>query len=156
MIDAIDARILRILVEDGRAAYSHIARILSLSDVAVKKRVEKLFQKGIIKAIRAELDYKKIGYKYIVFFEVKTEPQETPRVFRRLVDMPNTLEGHIVIGDYTILIKALAEDVDAIKELLDRIGKIEGVLEVKSFISLESSSKPVEFPAKLAQRTLGA
>jgi len=156
MIDAIDARILRFLMEDGRTPYSHIAKALNLSDVAVKKRVEKLIQRGIIRNIRAEIDYKKVGYKYIVFLEIKPEPQEVPRVFRRVMDMPNTLEGHVVIGDYAILVKALAEDIDAIKELLNRIGKIEGVLEVRSFISLHSESKPIEFPAKLAQRTLGA
>ncbi len=156
MIDAIDARILRFLVEDGRTPYSHIAKALNLSDVAVKKRVEKLFQRGVIKAIRAEIDYGRVGYKYTVFVQVKPDPQETPRVFRRIMELPNALEGHIVVGDYAIIVKALAEDVDAIKELLERIGKIEGVLDVRSYVSLESAEKPVEFPAKLAQRTLGA
>ncbi len=152
-IDEIDAKILRTLMEDGRTPFSHIAKELGVSDVAVKKRVEKLFQRGVIKRIKAEVNLEAIGYKYIFFVEIKPDPAEVNRLARKLLEQSEVVEVHIVVGEYPILAKVLATDVQDIKRFLDKLGKMEGVLEFKTAISLSHEEKNPEI-TKLFQRRL--
>ena len=156
VLDPIDVKILRFLSADGRSPFSHIARNLNISDVAVKKRVEKLIQKGIIRSFRVDIDLKKVGYKYTVFFEVKPDPAMANALFQKILELPNVLEAHILVGDYPILIKAVATSIDEIRSMADAIGRMEGVLDMKTSVALESQSKPVDISNKISQRSLGA
>ena len=151
-----DVKILRILSADARTPYSHIARQLNISDVAVKKRVEKLVQRGIIRSFRVDMDLKRIGYEYTVFFEVKPDPTLANNVFQRVLGLPNVLEAHILVGDYPILVKAVAASMDEVRALVDTIGRMDGVLDMKSSVALESESKPIDISDKISQRSLGA
>lgn len=62
-LDKIDHKILQFLIEDGRASFSHIAREVKLTDVAIKKRIERLRMRGIINSFSAELNLKALGYQ---------------------------------------------------------------------------------------------
>lgn len=55
-IDDIDIEILRILNEDGRETFNKIASVLKKSPVTIKKHVEKLEKRGIIKGYGAQID----------------------------------------------------------------------------------------------------
>jgi len=155
-LDPMDVKILRFLSDDGRTPFSHIARNLNISDVAVKKRVEKLIQRGIIRSFRVDIDLKKIGYQYSVFFEVKPDPAMANSLFQRVLEFPNVLEAHILVGDYPILIKAAATSIDEVRKMADVIGRMEGVLDMKTSVALESESKPVDISGKISQRSLEA
>ncbi len=152
-IDEMDAKILRTLMEDGRTPFSHMAKELGVSDVAVKKRVEKLLQKGIIRRIKAEVNLEAIGYKYVFFVEVKPDPAEVNRLARRIYELPNVVEVHMAVGEYPIIVKALATDISDIKKFLEKLGKMEGVLEIRTAISLASLHKDPDI-TRLFQRRL--
>ena len=155
-LDPMDVKILRILSADARTPYSHIARQLNISDVAVKKRVEKLVQRGIIRSFRVDMDLKRIGYEYTVFFEIKPDPALANNVFQRVLGLPNVLEAHILVGEYPILVKAVAASMDEVRASVDTIGRMDGVLDMKSSVALESESKPIDISDKISQRSLGA
>ncbi|NPA76136.1 MAG: Lrp/AsnC family transcriptional regulator [Candidatus Diapherotrites archaeon] len=155
-LDPMDVKILRFLSADARTPFSHIARNLNISDVAVKKRVEKLVQRGIIRSFRVDIDLKKIGYEYTVFFEIKPDPAMANNVFQRVLGLPNVLEAHLLVGDYPILVKAVATSMDEVRTLADTIGRMDGVLDMKSSVALESESKPIDISDRISQRSLGA
>ncbi|HIP74244.1 MAG TPA: Lrp/AsnC family transcriptional regulator [Euryarchaeota archaeon] len=155
-LDPIDVKILRFLSADGRTPFSHIARNLNISDVAVKKRVEKLIQKGIIRSFRVDIDLKKIGYPYTVFFEIKPDPAMANNLFQRVLELPNVIEAHLLVGDYPILVKAVAGSIEEVREMADLIGRMDGVLDLKSSVALESESKPLDISGKISQSSLGA
>jgi len=50
-LDKIDNKIISMLLEDGRTSFSAIAHEVNLTDVAIKKRFERLKRKGIINSI---------------------------------------------------------------------------------------------------------
>lgn len=151
-----DVKIIRFLSDDARTPFSHIARNLNISDVAVKKRVEKLMQRGIIKSFRVDLDLKKIGYEYTVFFEIKPDPALANVVFQKVLEMPSVLEAHILVGDYPILVKAVAPSMEDVRALADAIGRMDGVLDMKTAVALESETKPLDISDRISQRSLGA
>jgi len=60
-MDAQDRQILALLVEDGRRTYDDIARRVSLSPPAVKRRVDRLRQHGAIQGFTAVVDHSALG-----------------------------------------------------------------------------------------------
>ena len=154
-LDVMDLKIIRSLLRDGRVPYSSIAKELNISDVAVKKRVEKLMARGVIKTIRAELDYGKIGYKYVFFVEVKPEPSEATNIYRRLLEHPAVVEVHFLVGEYPVLAKVLAENVDGIRKFVEWVAKTRGVLDMRTAISLEHDERGVDLPSNIIQSKLG-
>jgi DNA-binding Lrp family transcriptional regulator len=60
-MDASDRHILALLVEDGRRTYDDIARRVSLSAPAVKRRVDRLRQRGALRGFTAVIDHAALG-----------------------------------------------------------------------------------------------
>ncbi len=71
-IDERDKKIIEILKENSRAPYNEIAKIIGISDVGVKKRIEKLVDNGIIKKFTIDVDLKK---PYKILLLLKGEPK---------------------------------------------------------------------------------
>ena len=60
-MDAVDRQILALLVEDGRRTYDDIARHVSLSAPAVKRRVDRLRSGGALRGFTAIVDHAALG-----------------------------------------------------------------------------------------------
>jgi DNA-binding Lrp family transcriptional regulator len=60
-MDGLDNQILALLVEDGRRTYDDIARRVSLSAPAVKRRVDRLRQRGALRGFTAVVDHAALG-----------------------------------------------------------------------------------------------
>ena len=56
-MDALDRKILSLLVEDGRRTYDDIARRVSLSAPSVKRRIDRLREQGAIEGFTAVVDH---------------------------------------------------------------------------------------------------
>ncbi len=154
-LDHVDLKILRILVENGRASYAYIAKETKLSDVAVKKRIERLMNRGVIKKITAKLSREKLGYRYTFFVELRVDPTEIHQVYRKLASFPSIIEVYIVAGEFPVMAKGIGEDIEELKKLIKEIGKLEGVLDVKTAVALEGTEKDITIPTKISQRVLG-
>ncbi len=153
-IDDTDMKILGILSKDGRAPFSQISKVVRISDVAVKKRYERLIQRGIIKGIRAVVDYRALGFPHTVFVMLRADPSKVESVMRKVYAVPEVVEVHMVIGEANLLVKFLAPDIKRAREIVERLGKVEGVLEIKSMISMENMEKNPQILDKMLQKRL--
>jgi len=75
-LDHYDFLILKTLVEESRTSLTDISEKAGLSRFAVKNRIEKLFNDGIIVGPTVVLNPSLVGFKRTVFFEFKTNPHE--------------------------------------------------------------------------------
>jgi DNA-binding Lrp family transcriptional regulator len=57
-LDEIDNRIIELLLEDSRVPLAHISKEVGLSSTAIRERINKLIQNGVIKGSSTILDYK--------------------------------------------------------------------------------------------------
>jgi Lrp/AsnC family leucine-responsive transcriptional regulator len=92
-MDAQDRQILALLVEDGRRTYDDIARRVSLSAPAVKRRVDRLRRRGAIQSFTAVIDHNALGDHTEALIELFYAPGTL------LDQVAETLRGHPEVVD---------------------------------------------------------
>jgi len=78
-LDETDAEILRLLVEDGRMAYTEIAEEVGMSPPSVIERVERLREKGVLEGFEARLDRSILGGSRLLV-RFRARPDESSRL----------------------------------------------------------------------------
>ena len=86
-MDRKDKVILELLSKNARIPYSEIAKKLGISETAVRKRVRKLEEKGIIEGYTLRINPVKIGYKSIAHVGIDTDPNSFLSVACKLKEM---------------------------------------------------------------------
>ena len=69
-MDAIDEKILRELVADGRLTNAELAQRIALSPSACLRRVQELERLGVIKGYRAVLDPARLGQGFVAYVAI--------------------------------------------------------------------------------------
>lgn len=145
--DAIDRRILEILLLDGRASHASIAKEVGLSAPAVGERVRKLEASGVILGYRASLSPAAVGLGVAAFVAITPQPRKPPQALvRRLLELPEIEELHAVAGTYSYIAKVRVVSTMALDAFLDVLFKLEGVERTETTMVLRTN---VERPFKL-------
>jgi Lrp/AsnC family transcriptional regulator, leucine-responsive regulatory protein len=110
-MDAADRQILALLVEDGRRTYDDIARHVALSAPAVKRRVDKLRQRGALRGFTAVVDHAALGDQTEALIELFFSPG-TPldTVAETLREHPEVVEAWSVTGDADAIARVRTSD----------------------------------------------
>ncbi len=137
-MDERDRKIVEILMKNGRATLTEIAKELGISEAAVRKRLKNLEERGIIKGYTAIVDYEKLGYGVLSLTGVDTDPDKFLDVATKLKDYDFVRSLYITSGDHMIMAEIVARDGDELTRIISEvIGKIEGVKRVCPAIVLE-------------------
>ena len=78
-LSKIDIEILKLLISDCRISYAEIAREVNLSRMAVRERVMKMNDAGIIEKFTVRLNSLNIGLNIAIFLQITTNPSEIDR-----------------------------------------------------------------------------
>jgi DNA-binding Lrp family transcriptional regulator len=137
-ISATDELLLSLLRENARASTAQIARRLNLSRTTVQSRIERLEQEGIISGytVRVREDFER-GY-IRAHIMITVHPKQMTSVVAALRAMPELRVLHSVSGAYDLIAIGVVPSVDAMDQLTDRIGAIEGVERTTSSIVLST------------------
>jgi len=154
VLDKIDHKILGLLLADGRASFSTIAHEVNLTDVAIKKRVERLKRRGIINSVSADLNLKALGYENPVFVQIRSELSKNRDVIKKLKELDYVLELYQVLGEYNIFAKLVIPDLDSAENFVDRLGTLDGVLDIKTLVVISEVKKSKSLPSFSLQKTL--
>jgi Lrp/AsnC family leucine-responsive transcriptional regulator len=146
-LDAIDHRILDLLVEDARRSAAEIGRTVNLSPAAAKRRIDRLMERGYIKGYTAVLDYRKLGGDLEAFTELRFAPgTQVDDIDDAVHGLPELVESFTLAGDPDSLVRLRVSDVDHLKHVIDRIrrGRRGGakIIGTKTLIVLASSKGP--------------
>lgn len=138
MIDDIDVKIIELLQKNARIPYTEIAKEVGLSEGAIRKRVDALEKKGIIKKYVAVIDPRKVGYNSITILGLDAEPTKLLSVANKVAKIKEARNVYISTGDHMIMAEIWARDGRELSEILaNKIGKIEGVKRICPAIILE-------------------
>ena len=153
-LDKVDFLILQKLMEDGRASFSAIARDTNLTDVAIKKRVERLKRRGIISGIHVNLNLKVLGYENPIFIQIRTELSKSKDVIKKLSSFDYIMELNQVLGEHNLLAKVVVPDFESAEQFLGKLGQTDGVLDVKTMVVLSEIKKGSTLPAQPLQKKI--
>lgn len=134
-LDQIDAKIIRLLNEDGRMSHAEIARrIGDIPARTVALRVESLIERNII-SIKAIVNPETIGYGVLADVFIRTEPGRLREVAERIVEFPHISYVAGATGDTDVIISVRARTIQELYNfVIEVLGKTPGVSNTQTFL----------------------
>ncbi|EOS65478.1 Lrp/AsnC family transcriptional regulator [Oscillibacter sp. 1-3] len=128
-LDALDQKIVRLLIENARASYSDIGQKVGISRVAVKTRIQALEQRGIIEEYTTIINPQKISGAMSCYFEIETEPDTLTQVTEILERNEIITQIYRVTGKDKLHVHAVASSNEEMETLIrDVIDSLPGVV----------------------------
>jgi len=118
--DAKNVELLRLLHKNPRAPISQLARKIGMSNPAVKERVLRLEDSGILAGFRLELNPKELGYNVMAFVRVRPLPGHLNKVAELAQSIPEVTECHRVTGEDCFIMKVYLKEISNLDRVLDR------------------------------------
>lgn len=138
-LDDLDLRILDILTQDSRVSCAEIGRKMHLSRSAVRRRIQKLVQKGVIENFTITINPYKMGREISAFFEIEVEPRRLQEVAGRLAENPDILSVNQMTGPSTLHAHAALRDRTHLERFLaEHLYSLPGVVSVRTFILIRA------------------
>ncbi|NPU64113.1 Lrp/AsnC family transcriptional regulator [Bradyrhizobium sp. 83012] len=149
-LDEIDRRILRELQADGRIRINELADRVGISHPNCLRRVRALRSSGVIKAIRATIDERRLGYEVVSFVTIQLESQHQTALGAfeaAIMPLPWVQQCWRISGDADFLLKCVSTGVEGMSRQLRQFAALPGVRAIRSFPSLgQSKDEPLPIP----------
>jgi Lrp/AsnC family transcriptional regulator for asnA, asnC and gidA len=135
-LDAVSKGIIEQLQEDGRRSYAEIGKAVGLSEAAVRQRVQKLTESGVMQVV-AVTDPMQLGFFRQAMIGVRVVG-DTRKVAEELGKIPAVDYVVLTAGSFDVLAEVVCENDDDLIELLNtRIRAIDGVQSTETFVYLK-------------------
>jgi Lrp/AsnC family transcriptional regulator for asnA, asnC and gidA len=136
VLDDINKRIIELLQHDGRTSYAALASVVGLSEAAVRQRVQRLLESGLMQIV-AVTDPLMLGFVRQVMVGIKVEGNMRP-VADALAAVPEIEYVVICAGAYDLLVEIVCTgDDDLLRLLNETIRAIPGVRSTETFVYLK-------------------
>jgi Lrp/AsnC family transcriptional regulator, leucine-responsive regulatory protein len=120
VLDAKNLELLALLQADPRQPVSELARQIGMSGPAVRERLQRLEEAGVIRGYRVELDPKALGLPISAIVRIRPMPGQLPRVAELARETPQVTECHRITGDDCFILKLHLESIESLERVLDR------------------------------------
>lgn len=128
-LDELDQKIVRLLIQNGRMSYSEIGKLVGISRVAVKMRVQVLEKHGVIEGYTAIINPQKISGAVSCYFEIETKPDAFSQVTELLRQSETITQIYRVTGRNKLHVHAVASSGKELERLIeDVIDRLPGVI----------------------------
>jgi len=142
LLDATDHEILGLLREDARRTLSDIAGRVTLSTAAVKRRIDRLRESGVITGFTVQVDHAKLGWGIEAFTELRfVGNAKVAEILRTTTRMPEAQAVFTIAGDPDALVWLRVRDMAHLQNTIDEIRRQHHVTGTKTLIALESWSR---------------
>ncbi len=135
MLDAVSKQIIEQLQQDGRRSYAAIGKAVGLSEAAVRQRVQRLIEAGVMQVV-AVTDPLMLGFQRQTMIGVRCNG-DLERVADQLASMDEIDYVVITAGSFDLLIEVVCEDDDQLLEILSLIRTIPTVITTETFVYLK-------------------
>lgn len=134
-IDSIDEEIIRQLQTDGRRPYTYLAKAVGLSEAAVRQRVQRLLEAGVMQVV-AVTDPLSLGLRRQAMVGIKVQG-DVRHVADVLAKLDEVVYVVLTAGSVDLLAEVVvASDEDLLLLLNDSIRSIPGVVATDTSIYL--------------------
>jgi Lrp/AsnC family transcriptional regulator, regulator for asnA, asnC and gidA len=135
-LDDVSKAIIEQLQEDGRRPYAAIGKAVGLSEAAVRKRVQRLLDGGVMQIV-AVTDPLQVGFPRQAMIGIRCEG-DVEEVAQQVAEMPEVAYVVITAGGFDLLVEVVCEDDDHLLDLVSkRIRAVPSVRTTESFVYLK-------------------
>jgi Lrp/AsnC family transcriptional regulator for asnA, asnC and gidA len=135
VLDGIAKQIIEQLQQDGRRSYAAIGKAVGLSEAAVRQRVQRLLDTGVMQIV-AVTDPLTLGFRRQTMIGIKCEGN-LERVAEHLAVLDEIDYVVITAGSFDLLIEVVCEDDDHLLEILSRVRSVPSVTSTETFVYLK-------------------
>jgi DNA-binding Lrp family transcriptional regulator len=127
-MDNTDREIVALLRRDARRSYQDIGRHVHLSAPAVKRRVDRLEEEGVILGYTAIVNPPAFGWHAEAFVDLYCDGKMPAEAIKAaVVDEPRVVAAHTVAGEASALLHVMAQDTKDLEQVLEQIRSTQGV-----------------------------
>jgi DNA-binding Lrp family transcriptional regulator len=152
-LDSGDVMILRIIQENCRLTAREISDRTGLPVTTVFAKIKRMERLGLITGYHATLKGAELGasttaYVFASFaYEIEGRTVSQRKVAKGIADFPQVQEVHIISGEWDILIKVKANDVDSIgKFVVDKLRLVKGIQKTLTCVVFETEKESTAIP----------
>lgn len=144
----------KILSKDDKERISlrKIAELLEKSPVTIKKHIEDLENRGIIKNYGVTIDYEKLGFDIIALIELTISKGKMLEIERNIAKHPNIFAVYDITGEYDAMLLARFKNRSELSELVKEINKYEYVIRTNTHLILNVIKEGTEFSTLISQK----
>jgi Lrp/AsnC family transcriptional regulator, regulator for asnA, asnC and gidA len=135
-LDEVSKAIIEQLQQDGRRSYAAIGKVVGLSEAAVRQRVQRLLDAGVMQVV-AVTDPLELGFARQAMIGIRVQGPVGP-VAEALSAMDEVDYVVVTAGAYDLLAEAVCESDEHLLELIsDKIRSIEAITSTETFMYLK-------------------
>ena len=135
-LDDVSKGIIEQLQDDGRRSYAEIGKAVGLSEAAVRQRVQKLTDAGVMQVV-AVTDPMQLGFYRQAMIGIRVTG-DTTSVAESLGSIPAVDYVVLTAGSFDILAEVVCENDEDLIDLLNKqIRSIDGVQSTETFVYLK-------------------
>lgn len=156
-----DLEILALLQKDCKATARQIADQTGSPISTVFARIRRLEKTGVIKGYKAVLDSKKLqsGTTAFILASVSYGTRSNEKMIsqrstaQEIARFPEVQEVHIITGDWDVLIKVKAKNVDTVgKFVIDKIRFVKGIEKTLTCMVFETCKETTDIPIETRKK----
>jgi len=135
-LDDVSKGIIEQLQHDGRMPYASIGKAVGLSEAAVRQRVQRLLEHGVMQIV-AVTNPLQLGFARQAMIGIRAEGELEP-IADALAAMPEVDYVIVTAGSFDVIVEVVCESDDHLLELVStRIRAISGVRSTETFVYLK-------------------
>lgn len=136
-LDDTDINIIRLLQYDGRLPFTRIAAELGISEGAVRRRVKRLTESGLLQVVGI-VEPQHLGWNAAGMIGVTVQSGQIDAVARQLAQFPEVSYLMMVSGEFDLFVEVYCQDMDHFVSFLSQgLQQVSGVLHTRTFMILK-------------------
>jgi len=134
-LDHVNRRIIESLQRDGRRSFTAIARELGISETAVRARVQKLTEAGVIEVV-AVTNPLMVGFDVLAMIGVNASGR-LQEIADEVSAWDETSYVVILSGSFDLLVEVVCADNRHLLDLVQRLRDVDGINSTETFMYLD-------------------
>jgi Lrp/AsnC family transcriptional regulator for asnA, asnC and gidA len=132
-VTSTDRAIIRLLQRNARVSYAELSRATGIPESTVRRRMERLHQRGIIEfAMLAEPG--KLGYDLRAMVRLRIDLARLPEITEALRGMPEVTFAALLTGSYDVILSIVVRSQEALVDFARRLAGVPGVRSTETFV----------------------
>jgi Lrp/AsnC family transcriptional regulator len=140
MLDDTDRRILRQWLAAPEASGTELAARTGLSPAALSRRIDRLKREGVVKGVRAVIDWRALGYAVEVSLRItldKTQDRAFDAFISAAREVPEVTQIQTFLGRVDVRLQVLARDMRHYQQVYrDRILTLPHIADIEALMQV--------------------